>query len=175
MHPVPLRLLLPLCALLGAPAGAQPPRATLADFAWLTGTWQGTPKTGPGTLEVTYSTPRAGLMTGMIRLVDGDRILVVELIALVETPTGVEMRFRHFSETLVAYETDFKQTMRLVVHAADHDTFENTVAYTKGLLSTQPRLTTLTRTGADAFVGRSDIIGSDEKPTVIEAAYRRVR
>jgi len=150
--------------------------ATLRDFAWLTGRWEGTVANLAGaTLEVTYSAPRAGLMTGMMRLVQRDTVLVVELISMVETPTGVEMRFRHFSPTLDAYERDFKQTMRLTRHQPSTDVFENTVAFDAKLMSTQPRRTSLMRHGDDEFVGRSDIIGSDGKPAEIVSTYRRVR
>jgi len=150
--------------------------ATLRDFAWLTGRWEGTVGNLAGaTLEVTYSAPRAGLMTGMMRLVQRDTVLVVELISLVETPHGVEMRFRHFSPTLDAYEREFKQTMRLTSHRPGADLFENTVAFDASLMSTQPRRTSLVRHGDDEFVGRSDIIGSDGKPAEIVSTYRRVR
>jgi hypothetical protein len=150
--------------------------ATLRDFAWLTGRWEGTVGNLAGaTLEVTYSAPRAGLMTGMMRLVQRDTVLVVELISLVETPHGVEMRFRHFSPTLDAYEREFKQTMRLTSHRPGADVFENTVAFDASLMSTQPRRTSLLRHGDDEFVGRSDIIGSDGKPAEIVSTYRRVR
>ena len=150
--------------------------ATLRDFAWLTGRWEGTVANLAGaTLEVTYSAPRAGLMTGMMRLVQRDTVLVVELISMVETPHGVEMRFRHFSPTLDAYEREFKQTMRLTSHQPSTDVFENTVAFDAKLMSTQPRRTSLMRHGDDEFVGRSDIIGSDGKPAEIVSTYRRVR
>jgi len=150
--------------------------ATLRDFAWLTGRWEGTVGNLTGaTLEVTYSAPRAGLMTGMMRLVQRDTVLVVELISLVETPSGVEMRFRHFSPTLDAYEREFKQTMRLTSHQPSADVFENTVAFDAKLMSTQPRRTSLVRRGADEFVGRSDIIGSDGKPAEIVSTYHRLR
>ena len=150
--------------------------ATLRDFAWLTGRWEGTVANLAGaTLEVTYSAPRAGLMTGMMRLVQRDTVLVVELISMVETPTGVEMRFRHFSPTLDAYEREFKQTMRLTSHQPSADVFENTVAFDAKLMSTQPRRTSFVRMGDDAYVGRSEIIGSDGKPGEVVATYRRAK
>jgi len=150
--------------------------ATLRDFGWLVGRWEGQVKSLSGAvLEVTYSTARAGLMTGMMRLVKNDTVLVVELISLVDTPNGVEMRFRHFSPTLDAYEREFKQTMRLTNHQPQSDVFENTVAYDAKLMSTQPRRTSLLRRGDDEFIGRSDIIGSDGKPAEIVSTYRRVK
>ena len=150
--------------------------ATLRDFAWLTGRWEGTVANLDGAmLEVTYSAPRAGLMTGMMRLVQRDTVLVVELISMVETPKGIELRFRHFSPTLEAYEREFRQTMRLTSHQPQSDVFENTVAFDAKLMSTQPRRTSLVRHSDDEFVGRSEIIGSDGKPAEIVTTYRRVR
>jgi hypothetical protein len=150
--------------------------ATLRDFAWLEGRWEGTVAGFPGSVaEVTFSAPRAGLITGMMQLARNDTVLVVELISFVDTPQGIEMRFRHFSSTLVAYEREFRQAMRLTKHEPRADTFENTVAYDPALMSTQPRRTAFLRRGDDEYVGRSDIIGADGKPAVVEATYRRSR
>ena len=79
------------------------------------------------------------------------------------------------SPELVAYEPQFKQTMRLTSHETARDVFENTVAYDQAFMSTQPRITTWARKGADEFVGHSDIIGDDGKPGVVEVTYRRVK
>jgi hypothetical protein len=148
----------------------------LRDFAWLTGRWEGTVAGVSGAVaDVTYSAPKAGLMTGVMRLVKSDTVLVVELISMVDTPRGIELRFRHFSSSLEAYEREFKQTMRLTSHQPQSDTFENTVAYEAGLMSTQPRKTTVLRRGDDEFVGRSEIVGSDGKPAQVVSTYRRVR
>ena len=150
--------------------------ATLRDFAWLAGRWEGTVPALAGSIaEVDFSTPRAGLMTGMMRLTRNDTVLVVELISLVETRRGLELRFRHFSPALEAYEREFKQTMLLTKHEPSADTFENIVAYDAALMSTQPRRTTFLRTSDDEYVGRSDIIGSDGKPAEVVVRYRRAR
>lgn len=148
--------------------------ATLHDFAWLAGRWKGTVAAIPGSVaEVTFSAPMSGLVTGMMRLVRNDTVLVVELISLVDTPRGVELRFRHFSPALDAYEREFRQTMRLTRHEPRSYTFENTVAYDAKLMSTQPRRTQFVRTSDDEYVGRSDIIGGDGKPAEVVATYRR--
>jgi hypothetical protein len=150
--------------------------ATLRDFRWLIGRWEGTVAALPGSVaDVTFAPPSAGVMTGMMRLVRNDTVLVVELISLVDTPRGVEMRFRHFSSALDAYEREFKQTMRLTKHEPRSDTFENTVAFDAKLMSTQPRRSTFVRTSDDAYVGQSEIIGSDGKRGEVAAEYRRVR
>jgi hypothetical protein len=150
-------------------------QATVADFAWLVGKWEGKMDSRVGTAYVVYSEPHAGIVTGVMHLVSRDnKILVVELITLVDTPRGVDMRFRHFSPGLDAYETEFKQSMLLTSHEADRDVFQNQVPYAKGLLSTQPRTTSLLRQRDGSFIGRSDITGEDGKPSVIQGTYRRI-
>jgi hypothetical protein len=138
------------------------------------GTWTGRLATGSGVITVAFAAPDAGLMTGVMHLADRDTIRVVELISLVDTPLGPELRFRHFSSTLDAYEPTFKQAMRQRSHTADHDVFENQVAFDKALMSTYPRTTTFIRRGRDEFVGRSDVLDDAGKPGIIEVTYRRV-
>ncbi len=149
------------------------PPATTADFAWLAGSWEGHMVGRPGAVDITFSKPKAGTVTGVMRLVDNDKVLVVELLTIVDAPGGTEMRFRHFSPSLEAYESPFKQSMRLSSHSPDRDVFDNTIPYDKSVMSTQPRTTQFIRRGQDEFVGRSDIIDDNGKPAVIEATYRR--
>jgi hypothetical protein len=150
--------------------------ATTSDFAWLAGRWEGHMSSGAqGVADVTFAPPVAGVITGMMRLVDKNTVLVVELISLVDTSNGVEMRFRHFSPALEAYEPTFKQTMRLTTQVSDRFVFENVVPYEKSLMSTQPRVTVFQRVGENSFIGKSDIIGESGKPAVIEVTYRRVQ
>jgi len=155
----------------GQPRPVAEPPVTTASFAWLEGTWEGRLANSAGTLEIVFTAPKAGFITGVMRLVDQEKILVVELISMVDTPTGPELRFRHFSSTLEAYETEFRQAMRLVSHAGDRDVFENAVLYDAKLMSTQGRKATFIRRGADEYVAHSDIIDSQGKPAVIEAPY----
>lgn len=147
--------------------------ATTKDFAWLAGTWDGHMVGRAGVVDITFTQPRAGTITGVMRLVDNEKVLVVELLSIVDTPGGTEMRFRHFSPSLEAYEPQFKQSMRLSTHSAERDVFENTTPYDMALMSTQPRITQFIRHGANEFVGRSDIIDDNGKPAVVEATYRR--
>lgn len=172
MTSVLMALLLMVAA---APTHAQSARTT-KDFRWLAGKWEGHLSVDANArAEVTFSAPNGRSIVGMMRLVKNDTVLVVELISLVDTPSGVEMRFRHFSPELEAYEPTYKQAMRLTSFDAMQDVFENTVPYDKTLMSTQPRTTKFIKQGADGFAGRSDIIGSDGKPAVIETVYKRVR
>jgi hypothetical protein len=152
---------------------AKPAAATTADFAWLVGSWEGHMVGQSGTADLTFNQPKAGTLTGIMRLVDHGKVIVIELLSIIDTPAGPEMRFRHFSPSLDAYEAQFKQSMRLLTHSPDRDVFENTTPYDAKLMSTQPRTTQFIRHGADEFVGHSDIIGDDGKPAVVEAVYRR--
>ena len=64
--------------------------------------------------------------------------------------------------------------MRLTSIAGNKYIFENMIAHDKELMSTQPRVTTYERIDDNNWIGRSDIIGSDGKPAVIEVRYRRI-
>jgi len=150
--------------------------ATTADFAWLAGNWEGSFATDGGMVAaLAFQAPAAGTITGVMRLRTGDKLLMVELIAIVDTPRGVEMRFRHFTGALEALEPTFKQTMLLKEHEPAKDTFENLAEYDRALMSTQPRVSSWIRRGPDEMVAHSDIIGGDGKPAVIEVVYRRVK
>jgi hypothetical protein len=150
--------------------------ATTADFAWLAGMWEGKLAGGARMVAaLTFQPPAAGTVTGVMRLRQGDTLMVVELIAMIDTPRGVELRFRHFTGALDALETTFKQNMLLKSHEPTKDTFENLAEYDKALMSTQPRVSAWIRRGPDEMVAHSDIIGSDGRPAVIEVVYRRVK
>lgn len=150
--------------------------ATTADFAWLAGSWEGNLAGAEGMVAaLTFQPPAAGTVTGVMRLRQADKLMMVELIAMIDTPRGVELRFRHFTGALDALETMFKQTMLLKTHEATKDTFENLAEFDKALMSTQPRVSSWTRRGPDEMVAHSDIIGGDGKPAVIEVVYRRVK
>jgi hypothetical protein len=105
----------------------------------------------------------------------GDKLHMLELIAMIDTPRGVELRFRHFTGALDALETTFKQTMLLKSHEPTKDTFENLAEFDKALMSTQPRISSWTRRGPDEMVAHSDILTSEGKPSMIEVVYRRVK
>jgi len=159
-------------------SAARTPRtaATTADFAWLAGNWEGDLAGGKGMVAaLTFQPPAAGTVAGVMRLRQGDKLMMLEMIAMIDTPRGVELRFRHFTGALEALETTFKQTMLLKSHEPAKDTFENLAEYDKALMSTQPRTSAWIRRGPDEMVAHSDIIGSDGKPAVIEVVYRRVK
>jgi hypothetical protein len=50
---------------------------------------------------------------------------------------------------------------------------ENQERFDARLRSTPPRVTAFIRHGADEFVGRSDILNAQGKPSIVEVTYRR--
>ena len=52
-----------------------------------------------------WSEPHAGAMLGTLQIVEGDKTLVVEMVELANTPTGVEYRLLHFTPTLSPWES----------------------------------------------------------------------
>ncbi len=168
-------LALMLMAAAAAAQGVMPAaRATTADFGWLTGTWEGRMTGMTAVADISFSTPKAGLMTGTMRLVDEQgKVLVVELLTITDAADGVQMRFRHFSAELEAYEPVFRQNMRLTSHLADRDIFTNATPFEKGVMSTQPRTTSFIRKGPDEFVGHSDILNDAGNPATVEVTYHR--
>lgn len=83
--------------------GAVPAKATLADFAWLTGHWIGTGFGGADVEEV-WTAPNGTSMQGMFRLVRNGRAQVYELVVLWPVGDTVEMRLKHFTAELKAWE-----------------------------------------------------------------------
>lgn len=151
------------------------PTVTLGDFAWLTGHWKGEPRRlevreegDPGGLlaEQTWSEPRAGVMMGMFRLVEGEKTLVLEFFTLRETPEGIEMRLRHFGPALDPWEEDDALLLKLTDYDDTQAVFENPV-------HNQPKRSFILRTGEDTFTGRSEIIRDTGDTRIIEVAWRR--
>ena len=83
-------------------AAAAAPTATLADFAWLAGTWS---ERGENSIsEESWQAPLGDVMIGTWRLVVGGRAKVLELLELRQEGTSVVFRLRHFDGALVGWE-----------------------------------------------------------------------
>jgi hypothetical protein len=137
---------------------------TLADFAWLEGRWQG--NWGPRSAEQVWMSPKAGLMLGTFRLVEGDKTLVIELFTLVQKPDGIEFRFRHFTPELVAWEKSDPTLLTLESVDAKQAVFVNPV-------DGQPKRSVLTRLDPDTYVARSEIVPESGETQVVEITYHR--
>jgi hypothetical protein len=140
------------------------PKATLADFAWLEGRWQGT--WGPRVAEQCWSSPKAGIMLGTFRLVEDEKTLVLELFTLVEKQDAINFYIRHFTPALVPWEKTDATFLKLAGFDATKVLFENPV-------DGEPKRSVLIRVNADTFVSRSEIIPEGGDLQVIEITYHR--
>lgn len=158
------RLLFVLALLAPSAAAQQTPAATVADFSWLEGAWRG--ELDGRTIDQQWSAPRAGLMMGMFRLVEGERTLVLEFFSLRETPEGIDFRVRHFSPALEAWEKGDPIILKLAGFDGTRAAFENPV-------HGRPKRSFLIRTGPDSFTSRSEIERPDGTTATIEVFLTR--
>jgi hypothetical protein len=146
------------------PTPASTTKPTLTDFAWLEGRWRG--EWGPRVAEQAWFAPKADAMTGLFRLVEGDKTLVLEVFTLVEKPEGIDFFFRHFTPELVPWEKSGATVLNLRSLDPKKADFENEV---NGL----PKHAILIRVDADTYTARSEIIPETGDPQVIEITYHR--
>jgi hypothetical protein len=78
------------------------PEATLKDVAWLEGKWTGTGLGGQA--EDLWSSPAAGAMPGIFRLVKDGKVVFYELMTMVEVEGSLELRLKHFHPDLKGWE-----------------------------------------------------------------------
>lgn len=146
--------------------------ATLADFAWLAGRWEG--KLGlPGsdkqmTAEQEWMAPKNGTMQGFFRLTDNEKTMVIELFTIRETAGGMVFYFRHFSPELKPLEEAEAYHLNLTKSDGSVFRFDNPVV-------NQLKDAILTHTSDDGYISHGDITGADGKPAVIEVVYHRAK
>jgi hypothetical protein len=157
----------PGAACLSQTASAAPQKpATLGDFSWLAGRWQGT--LGPLTAEQEWMAPKNGTMQGFFRLTDNEKTIVIELFTLRETPTGVEFYFRHFSPELKPMEEKEAYHLNLTKSEGGVFRFDNPIV-------NQLKDAILTHADADTYISHGDIHDASGQPKVIEVTYHRVK
>jgi|SRR5690242_17229514 len=146
--------------------------ATLADFAWLAGRWEG--RFGaPGsdkqmTAEQEWMAPKNGTMQGFFRLTDNEKTIVIELFTIRETAAGIVFYFRHFSPELKPMEETEAYHLNLTKSDGNVFRFDNPVV-------NQLKDAILTYHADDSYTSHGDITGADGKPAVIEVTYHRVK
>lgn len=146
--------------------------ATLADFAWLAGRWEG--KLGASgsdkqmTAEQEWMAPKNGTTQGFFRLTDNEKTVVIELFTIRETAGGIVLYFRHFSPELKPLEETEAYHLNLTKSDGNMFRFDNPVV-------NQLKDAILTHTGDDSYTSHGDITGADGKPAVIEVTYHRVK
>lgn len=140
--------------------------ATLADFAWLEGTWRGE---GPGgaTAEAHYRAPEAHVLPSFFWLRTEDAVVVLETVTLVEGDEGIALYVRHFTPELEPLEAERALTLRLVAREGERFVFAN-------LFDENPRCSVIERTAPDRMLSWSLLLGDDGATDEIRVEYDRV-
>ncbi len=152
----------------------EPKKATLADFAWMAGTWKGhphvqdTPQKKARWAEEEVTAPVNGVMMGMFRLLEGEKTLVLEFFIIRETAEGIDFRFRHFGTEMEAWEKGDPLILKFARMDTNEFTFENPV-------HSMPKTTTILRTGKDSYTSRSVLIRDSGEKSLIEMEMQRVK
>jgi hypothetical protein len=139
-------------------------KPTLADFAWLAGRWQGT--WGPRIAQQVWMPPKGGVMSGTFQLVENDTTLVIELFTLVQKPDGIKLYFRHFTPTLVPWETSAPTMLKLASSTPKAIEFDN-------LVDGEPKRAIIRKIDADTYISRSEIVPEKGDTETIEITYHR--
>ena len=82
--------------------GEAQPAATLADAAWLIGSWDG--ECFGARCEEVWNPPSAGTMVGMYKLYGDDGVRFYELMLLCEESGSLVMKVKHFNADFSAWE-----------------------------------------------------------------------
>lgn len=143
-------------------SAAEPAR--LADLAWLAGRWVG--KWGPRTAEQIWTPPEAGQMLGTFRLFEDSHTLLVELYTLDQKPSGVELRFRHFTPDLVPWEKSAATQLSLQSSDSKKWVFLNSA-------DGQPKRSIIIRVDPDTYTLRSEISAGDGPMRVVDITFHR--
>lgn len=145
-------------------AAPSPTKATLSDMAWLEGRWRG--EWGTRIAEQLWTGPRAGVMTGVFRLVENDKVLVIELFTIAEKPEGLSFYLRHFTSELVTWEKSEPTVLNLAGLDPKKVDFENPV-------NGMPKHAILLRVDEDTYTARSELVPETGEPQVTEITYQR--
>lgn len=82
--------------------GKPSPPARIDAVAWLAGRWVGEGLGGFN--EETWNPPRGGVMTGMYRLLKGDKPVFYEFLLLMEDKGSLVLKLKHFNPDFSAWE-----------------------------------------------------------------------
>jgi uncharacterized protein DUF6265 len=147
---------------------ASSPQATLADFAWLAGGWQG--ELNGLQVDQSYMAPKNGLMLGDFRMTDKEKTLFVEIFTFLEKKDGLELYVRHFSPELgIGQEEKDRPLLLKLVRFDSKQTEFRTPEGTRLIRDV------VTRTGEDSFAAHLEISGDNGQTQTIDISYHRVK
>jgi hypothetical protein len=150
-----------------SPAAARPHQA--ADFAWIAGSWRG--EIDGALIEEMWTPPAPGdkgAMLGMFRWLQGDKVVVYELLSIEPGADGLVLLLRHFGPGLLAWEEkDAPVVFHLVSSAPGEVTFDNRDP-------ARPTRITYRKDGDDGLISVLERT-RDGKPSGQDFRYRRAR
>ena len=121
----------------------------------------------PEGLNREWTPTKAGMMVGVYRVIESEKTLVVEIIALTESDEGIEYRIRHFTPGLVPWETSSGATvLNLVSMDTKRIVFENPI-------NGQPKHAILDRVDEDTYVSRTEIVPLEGDAQVVSITFHR--
>ena len=150
-----------------APAPGPLASVTVADFAWMTGTWQG--EVEGDFVEDQWSEPAGGVLMGMFRWVKGGKdgkIAMYEFLSIEPGTEGPILWLRHFNPKLVGWEDkEGALAFYLVSYKPGEAKFDNRNPE-------EPIRMTYRREGDDRLIA---VLERTEggKPVVTDFVYRR--
>ena len=138
--------------------------ARISDVAWIAGRWSLDRE--DGRLEEVWSEPAGDCMMGMFRWLKEGRVWIYEMLTIREEAGTLVLRFRHFSESLVAWEPKEEPlTYRLTRVNDTEAVFENPE-------SESHRMYAFRRVGENELLVRVGAVRNGEVRTS-DFAYRR--
>ena len=141
-------------------------KATIADFAWVTGRWTGLAGTNP--TEQVCSAPSNGLLLCMFHEVNV-KPPSIELATLRETADGIEERVRNFGPELESWEGAAPITLKLQSYTPTESIFINANA------QSPVKRVILEHPNPDEMSTRVEIVDKQGKVIYIGAKSQRVK
>lgn len=140
--------------------------SAISQLGWLEGRWRG--EWGTRIAEQIWMGPKAGVMTGEFRLVEGEKTLVLELFSIVEKADGIQLYLRHFTPELLPWEKSDATTLKLESIDGARATFVNPA-------NGEPKRAILIRADADTYTARSEIEPEQGEAQTIEITFHRLK
>ena len=107
--------------------GVPPPPASLADVAWLEGSWTGEMPFGP--VEQTNLPARFSQMPGFVRATNGRGVVFYELTLFAEINGSLTARVKHFTPALAGWEAQDEVIDRPLVAKDAVDLYFDGITY----------------------------------------------